>query len=238
MGAGFARTVFGTSRGRKAPHPVRHTPGPPVRSAGGPLPRSLPRQTAPREGGTSIGVRWTAGACLGRPPLPASPPQTARERGALRSRLDRVPRSPWEPPPPGPRPPLRRGGGDLNRASAGLVLPTGNASLERCASGDSAHAPGRPLSPALSPASRGKGEFDCARAGPAHSTARAVREGGLWAVVAATLVAPAGPGPLFCARDRTSTRSVPPLPRCLWERVDEHKRGRVRAPAEPRPLLP
>jgi hypothetical protein len=77
---------------------------------------------------------------------------------------------PWEPPPPGPLPPLRRGGGDLNRASAGL----------------------------------------------AHSTTRAVREGGLWAVVAANSFAPAEPRPR-CRTLRTSValrrlRRSPRLP--------------------------
>jgi hypothetical protein len=94
---------------------------------------------------------------------------------------------------------------------------------ERCASGVAAHAPGRPLSPALSPASGGKGEFDRASAGPAQSTVRAVREGGLWAVVAATSVAPAGPGLSVTRSRRTATLKCTPLPRCLarclWERV-------------------
>ncbi|CAA9364455.1 MAG: hypothetical protein AVDCRST_MAG89-3984, partial [uncultured Gemmatimonadetes bacterium] len=50
------------------------------------------------------------------------------------------------------------------------------------------HPPGSPLSPALSPASGGKGEFDRASAGLAHSTSHAVREGGLRDVPAATSV--------------------------------------------------
>jgi hypothetical protein len=82
-----------------------------------------------------------------------------------------------EPPPPGPLPPLRRGGGDLNRASAGLM----------------------------------------------RSTARAVREGGLWAVVAATSVAPGrrrsarvpGEGPTAAEASVTVTAAAPGLVRVL-----------------------
>jgi hypothetical protein len=44
-------------------------------------------------------------------------------------RFDWLPRMPREPPPPGPRPPLRRGGGDLNRASAGLTHRAGSLPL-------------------------------------------------------------------------------------------------------------
>ena len=43
-----------------------------------------------------------------------------------------------------------------------------------------------------------------ASAGSAHSTTRAVREGGLWALVAATSVAPAGRAPHSFARSHTS----------------------------------
>ncbi|CAA9376110.1 MAG: hypothetical protein AVDCRST_MAG89-5018, partial [uncultured Gemmatimonadetes bacterium] len=39
---------------------------------------------------------------------------------------------------------------------------------------------------------RERGEFDRASAGLVHSASHAVREGGLWALVAATSVAPAG----------------------------------------------
>ncbi|CAA9359069.1 MAG: hypothetical protein AVDCRST_MAG89-3624 [uncultured Gemmatimonadetes bacterium] len=61
--------------------------------------------------------------------------------------------------------------------------------------GESGAFPGCPLPPAPSPASGRGGDLNCASAGPALSTTQAVREGGLWALVAATSVAPAGPRP-------------------------------------------
>ena len=155
------------------------------------------------------------------PPLPASPPQTARERGERRSRFDWVPRMPRVAPPPTPPPAYCAGRGENFRwGSMGC----------RCM-------PPEPPPPGPGPPlRRGGGDLNRAPAGLAHTTARAVREGGLWAFVAATLVAPAEPGPLLCGRCRApNPRSVPPLPRCLWERVDEPRRGRVRAPRQPRP---
>ena len=101
-------------------------------------------------------------------PAALSPgPSPASGRGE-NSRFGWLRRMPREPPPPGPLPPLRRGGGDLNRASAGPARDTGSLPPRQFAGEGLGMGGRRP------------------RAGPAASR---------------------------------QTRSVPPRPRCLWERV-------------------
>jgi hypothetical protein len=69
------------------------------------------------------GGRWGfdgARRMLRQPPLPASPPQTARERGELRSGFDRVPRMLRQPPLPASPPQTARERGELRSGFDGV----------------------------------------------------------------------------------------------------------------------